>query len=897
MAEPKIDEVRFQGYAKTQEYAPLQVPDPNPLLSERLNTVTRSYGNMEQSAEANYLAQEAVRQQDQETRKRLVNFSQTLLDEAVKAEEEKNKERAAEGAMIARRNAARRQQSLIIQEMGEAELAATGSASAEMASLAAQNGADYDVVQDIADLSGWTKYGAYVEATKIAGQNSGTFFAEQLRTDETEIFVGGQPFKIKDAGADQTLPLHVRKAQIQAALAHLEKRYLIESGLVSVTEGLRNTYAQESIDKAVAQVFQSKAQMIDIEDSDSRMQFNDIQLMESFGTDKGALARWYNTGLTLKDSSGAYYTRTKLKAALKALIKDEAGRGNYMDLVALFDNTLDGSEDGQSYAARFPNDLRELQETQREERNAQFKSMQQSDENTLKETATALYNKLRSGEIDRTVANVETLINDLKERGRERGVAVDVTRLEHFRDTQTYTGAALEAHRKDLNVLKSLNLLDIDDPRLDNPVLMAEFGADAKSQSEARSEGGLKKYMTAIDGYALKAIDPQTEENRGDAVLIVAELQQEFERRYLEKVRLQPDIPKAQHAQNAYLEVTSEFSNDLDNPQARYFRNTAGDFPKFRNLGQVQQAQRATNAILKKVNDAYMTQNGLEAFKTDPSLLGGGDAIKAAIETWNKTAQLPERYVGIANYLNEKYGAQKISPMQLLFLGAEGIGQPIEGAPELLRRYTESGPRVQGLVDSILMQKSFNPDSHFVRSAPPVRPAFEGARASISPGMAGLGQLVRSGEGSYTSMFPSENYPDLTKMTIRTELVQFQKSKLRDGRKSAAVGAYQFLYPEVAADRAGLPADAKFTPENQEKMFIATLMSKPGRQTLAGYLQGKNNNIEKAIDELAMEFASIEYRNGRSYYHSDGVNRAKVSRARARAALLSARQEMMGRNS
>jgi hypothetical protein len=86
-------------------------------------------------------------------------------------------------------------------------------------------------------------------------------------------------------------------------------------------------------------------------------------------------------------------------------------------------------------------------------------------------------------------------------------------------------------------------------------------------------------------------------------------------------------------------------------------------------------------------------------------------------------------------------------------------------------------------------------------------------------------------------------------------------------------------------------------PENQEKMFIATIMSKPGRQNLARYLQGKSNDVEKAIDELAMEFASIEYRNGRSYYHSDGVNRAKVTRARARAALLSARQQMMGRNS
>ena len=71
-----------------------------------------------------------------------------------------------------------------------------------------------------------------------------------------------------------------------------------------------------------------------------------------------------------------------------------------------------------------------------------------------------------------------------------------------------------------------------------------------------------------------------------------------------------------------------------------------------------------------------------------------------------------------------------------------------------------------------------------------------------STGLQGLASLVSSGEGSATSMFPSENYPEMLDMTIG-EVVGFQKEKLRDGRKSAAVGSYQFLYPETAAQRAG----------------------------------------------------------------------------------------------
>ncbi len=157
-------------------------------------------------------------------------------------------------------------------------------------------------------------------------------------------------------------------------------------------------------------------------------------------------------------------------------------------------------------------------------------------------------------------------------------------------------------------------------------------------------------------------------------------------------------------------------------------------------------------------------------------------------------------------------------------------------------------------------------------------------------GMRGLADLVSSGEGGPTSMFPGETYPEMVNMSIR-EVVAFQKEKLRDGRASAAVGSYQFLYPEVAAQRAGLSLDDKFTPENQLKMFYGTLMNKPGRENLSAYLQGTGDNIERAIDELAQEFASIEFRNGRSYYN-DGVNKASVSRDQVRAALLSAREEL-----
>ena len=107
-------------------------------------------------------------------------------------------------------------------------------------------------------------------------------------------------------------------------------------------------------------------------------------------------------------------------------------------------------------------------------------------------------------------------------------------------------------------------------------------------------------------------------------------------------------------------------------------------------------------------------------------------------------------------------------------------------------------------------------------------------------------------------MYPSESYPEMLDMDIRTELVDFQKQKLKDGRISAAVGRYQFLQPEVEADRAGLPKGAKFTPENQHKMAIAILEQKRrGKE----WMDGKISDAEFS-EELAKEWGTFKSKSG-----------------------------------
>ena len=171
--------------------------------------------------------------------------------------------------------------------------------------------------------------------------------------------------------------------------------------------------------------------------------------------------------------------------------------------------------------------------------------------------------------------------------------------------------------------------------------------------------------------------------------------------------------------------------------------------------------------------------------------------------------------------------------------------------------------------------------------APGIRGTSGGGGGGGTGKFGSLLPFIRSAEGGYNSMFPSENIPGLTDMTIN-EVVALQKEKLKDGRKSAAVGAYQILFPERAAAKAGIPLDAKFSPENQDKMAIALI---EGRGITIEMI--KNNPVEAAL-RLAREFAGIPVLaptqglngpvdRGDSYYN-DGVNKATVTAEQLEAA-------------
>ena len=94
-----------------------------------------------------------------------------------------------------------------------------------------------------------------------------------------------------------------------------------------------------------------------------------------------------------------------------------------------------------------------------------------------------------------------------------------------------------------------------------------------------------------------------------------------------------------------------------------------------------------------------------------------------------------------------------------------------------------------------------------------------------------------------------------------------------------AVGRYQFIPSTLrfAVRHSSVDELDMFTPETQDRLMAALIFYK--RPAVGAFLRGDHDLIGWALNELAKEWASIEYRNGRGFYDHIGGNRAHVSRA------------------
>jgi muramidase (phage lysozyme) len=157
--------------------------------------------------------------------------------------------------------------------------------------------------------------------------------------------------------------------------------------------------------------------------------------------------------------------------------------------------------------------------------------------------------------------------------------------------------------------------------------------------------------------------------------------------------------------------------------------------------------------------------------------------------------------------------------------------------------------------------------------------------------------FISKGEGGYNSMNQGTSGNRIVGSThnassiLGKNLTDMSIGEVMAHQKSGslfAAGRYQII-PETmifAVKAAGLSANDKFSPENQDKLAIALILHK--RPKLGEYLLGKHNDLNLAMREAALEWASLpDPATGRSAYGNG--NAALHSVAEVAAALRSAR--------
>ena len=156
-----------------------------------------------------------------------------------------------------------------------------------------------------------------------------------------------------------------------------------------------------------------------------------------------------------------------------------------------------------------------------------------------------------------------------------------------------------------------------------------------------------------------------------------------------------------------------------------------------------------------------------------------------------------------------------------------------------------------------------------------------------------LGDLISKGEGNWNAVNRGRagDTPGgiqgllgqtFENFTVR-EVMNLQRTRLY------AVGRYQFIPStlRLAVRLSDVSELDMFTPETQNRLFAALLEFK--RPAIAAYIRGHHDFLGWALNELAKEWASIEYKNGRGFYDHIGGNRAHISRADVKEVIEEAR--------
>lgn len=277
------------------------------------------------------------------------------------------------------------------------------------------------------------------------------------------------------------------------------------------------------------------------------------------------------------------------------------------------------------------------------------------------------------------------------------------------------------------------------------------------------------------------------------------------------------------------------------------------------------------NSIIKKL----MSMIGAEAidYKFTPEADGSADAFAAATAKLIETANAPQMAVFNAAVNGAKSVGSAVG--NAVSNGVDAVGNVVSNAGSTLSSGIAATKGMIMAGDENLARMISGPKENDTYS-------FDGAAANQSLGIDGsleglmnlIGQHESGNDYDRVVGTPKGSF-HLTDMTIG-ELMDFQRDRIRSGKNSAS-GRWQINLETLKEfyQKAGLSLSDKFSPANQDKLFMA-LMNRRG--AYSKYMRGEITKGELAND-MAKTWAALPMESGRSYYDGVNGNMAGVSRS------------------
>lgn len=280
-----------------------------------------------------------------------------------------------------------------------------------------------------------------------------------------------------------------------------------------------------------------------------------------------------------------------------------------------------------------------------------------------------------------------------------------------------------------------------------------------------------------------------------------------------------------------------------------------------------------------RVFDQQETESFLEDWK----------AGKTSPELANAAQQLGVSPLSLINSQSIAYGLGAVQPQNT---SSMGMGFPVNTSKYLQSQGITMTPERYSAMpdkDRRILTNPFATPKQLARAL--------GSSSSVSRSTTpfrGILDLIGSGEGDWNSANRG-NAGDTPGGVSGLSSMTYGQWKNLQAQGYFALGRYQFI-PETlrqAASEIGLSDSTVMSPDTQDKLAIQLMVGGKKRPRLAAYLQGRNNNIDAALDDLALEWASVASASGGSAYAGVGNNAASISRGSARQQLVQLRQQLL----